>query len=130
MREIQEYFDKIKLKLMESEFIESFQVRNERIIITDGYIKIRGRLINGDIIELSEYCRYNKRIITQEYTFHWQDSTGKLIMRWDNANHHPEIKNFPHHVHIKEESNILPSNCESQQTVALLEKLNQLYFER
>lgn len=127
MNQIQDYFDKIKLKLVECELIESFQVRKERITTTDGYIRIRGNLSNGDIIEFSEYCRFHKKVITEEYTFHWQDSKGKLIRRWDNANHHPEIESFPHHVHLDEESKVLKAECYPQQTLLLLEKLEQLY---
>lgn len=127
MSQIQDYFDQIKLKLVESEIIESFQVRKERVTTTDGYVRIRGNLTNGDMIEFSEYCRFHKEVVTQEYTFHWQDPKGKLIKRWDNANHHPEVENFPHHVHINEESNISPSKGYLQQTLMLFETLEQLY---
>lgn len=127
MSQIQDYFDQIKLKLVESEIVESFQVRKEQVTTTDGYIRIRGGLTNGDIYEFSEYCRLQKKVVTQEYTFHWQDSKGKLIRRWDNANHHPEVKNFPHHVHTNEESDVLPSKGHLQQTLILFETLEQLY---
>lgn len=127
MIQIQDYFDEIKLKLVESEIIETFQVRKERITTTDGYIRIRGELTNGDIVEFSEYCKFHEEVITEEYTFHWQDSKGKLIRRWDNANHHPEIENFPYHVHVNEVSKVFPSECHPQQTLLLLEKLEQLY---
>ena len=33
------------------------------------------------------------------YAYHWQERSGKLIKRWDNAPHHKEILTFPHHVH-------------------------------
>ena len=32
----------------------------------------------------------------------------KLIKRWDNAAHHPEIKTFPHHLHDGAEDSIFP----------------------
>jgi len=38
------------------------------------------------------------------YSFHWQDAQGKLKQRWDNAPHHPELPNFPHHVHNQDRS--------------------------
>jgi hypothetical protein len=34
-----------------------------------------------------------------DYSYHWQDKEKRLITRWDNAPHHPEIETFPHHVH-------------------------------
>jgi hypothetical protein len=37
--------------------------------------------------------------LTRKYAYHWQDQTGKLIIRWDNA---PDwdVTTFPHHKHI------------------------------
>jgi hypothetical protein len=33
---------------------------------------------------------------------HYMDKTEGLIFRYDNANHHMEIKSFPHHKHTDE----------------------------
>jgi hypothetical protein len=30
---------------------------------------------------------------------HWQTQTGALLLRWDNAPHHPEIPTFPRYKH-------------------------------
>lgn len=127
MSQIQGYFDQIRLRLVESEIVEGFQVRKERITTTDGFIRIRGELTNGGVIEFSEYSKFHKKVVTEEYTFQWQSSKGRLIRRWDNANHHPEIESSPHHVHVDEESNVFPSEFYPQQTLGLLEKLEQLY---
>lgn len=35
----------------------------------------------------------------------------QLIKRWDNVQHFPNLPNFPHHVHINEESNVSVSVC-------------------
>jgi hypothetical protein len=32
-----------------------------------------------------------------------------LRKRWDNVAHYPNLPNFPHHIHIGEESNVEPS---------------------
>lgn len=44
-----------------------------------------------------------------KYSYHWQTKTGKIICRWDNAPHHPNIKTFPHHKHKGSKQNVLPS---------------------
>ena len=36
----------------------------------------------------------------RKYAYHWQDGGGNLIIRWDNAPHWPDIRTYPHHVHI------------------------------
>ncbi|SEH05824.1 toxin-antitoxin system TumE family protein [Candidatus Venteria ishoeyi] len=44
-----------------------------------------------------------KQIVLEEsnfkYAYHWQDHSGNLICRWDNAPHWPEIASYPHHKH-------------------------------
>jgi len=36
---------------------------------------------------------------TFKYAYHWQNRDGKLICRWDNSPHWPEVATYPHHKH-------------------------------
>lgn len=36
--------------------------------------------------------------------------TGKLVFRYDNAPHHPEIYTFPHHKHLGTDENLAPTD--------------------
>lgn len=45
----------------------------------------------------------------------------RLITRWDNAPHHPEIETFPHHIH--EGDNIKPTK--EPTFVEILEKVGE-----
>nr|VFK41855.1 MAG: hypothetical protein BECKSD772F_GA0070984_11075 [Candidatus Kentron sp. SD]VFK47761.1 MAG: hypothetical protein BECKSD772E_GA0070983_11055 [Candidatus Kentron sp. SD] len=38
-----------------------------------------------------------------KYAFHWQDATGQLLCRWENAPHWPETVTHPHHKHVMRE---------------------------
>lgn len=38
-----------------------------------------------------------------KYSYHWQSVDGQLLIRWDNAPHHPEIATHPNHKHAGEE---------------------------
>jgi len=44
----------------------------------------------------------------RKYAYHWQDSNGKLITRWDNA---PDwdVATFPHHKHVGRDNVVEPS---------------------
>jgi len=35
-----------------------------------------------------------------KYKYHYMTTKNELIFRYDNAKHHKELKNFPHHKHI------------------------------
>jgi len=39
------------------------------------------------------------------YSYHLQNNK-KLVRRWDNAPHWPEMKTFPHHVHLTGEKDV------------------------
>jgi len=81
--------------LTESEIIHNYELLN---ILQDEdfyYLKIKSHLTDGSILYIKIYlsdAEYN-------YSFHWQKEGGELIIRWDNAPHHKEIKTCPHHMH-------------------------------
>ncbi len=41
----------------------------------------------------------------------------QLLVRWDNALHHPHIATHPHHKHVDDEKNILESAERTLETV-------------
>ncbi len=49
---------------------------------------------------IKEYLFDNKE---RKYAYHWSDSRGEMICRWDNASHWIDIPTFPHHKHIGNE---------------------------
>ncbi|MEN8217328.1 MAG: DUF6516 family protein [Pseudomonadota bacterium] len=62
-------------------------------------------LTDDGLAEFVEYVNeVDGNIHLSKYSFHWQDAQGKLKQRWDNAPHHPELPNFPHHVHNQDRS--------------------------
>ena len=71
--------------------------------------RYRLQLENGSMIELTErMIEEGTSLKTTKYRYHWQDASGNLIKRWDNAPHHPEIHTHPHHVHEGSESHVKP----------------------
>jgi hypothetical protein len=66
-------------------------------------------MTDGGLLEIAEFFALEANTITVEnYKFHWQDSQGRLIKRWDNAPHHPEVESFPHHLHDGSEDKVIP----------------------
>lgn len=60
-------------------------------------LKIHARLINGWKLYVWEHATPKFR----RYAYHISKG-AELIIRWDNAPHHKQIKTFPHHKHIEE----------------------------
>ena len=85
------------LKLLKTKtFVESWVVLSQRVWNTGFYYKIRLILKDSSSLQATEYTDENER----NYSFHWQNRDGKLIIRWDNAPHHRHISTYPHHKHI------------------------------
>ena len=69
----------------------------------------------------------NQTCITESHRYQWMDKAKiQLRKRWDNVEHFPDLPNFPHHVHVLEESNVHPS--QSRNILEIIELIEQ-HFE-
>ncbi len=79
---------------------------DETVPRREGVIEGRLRFWDGSLLEFVEILVVRGFIVVKtDYTYHYQDSENRLIFRYDNAPHHPEVATFPHHKHILEGSN-------------------------
>ncbi len=53
----------------------------------------------------------------RKYAFHWQNGSGRLIARWDNAAHWPQIATHPHHKHVGEPEHVVASEATTLEEV-------------
>lgn len=63
------------------------------------------------------------------YSYYWLDAENKLKVGWDNAPHHAQMANFPHHKHIGQQDNVQPSyetSVEKVMTIVLAESETHL----
>ena len=95
------YFYTLKETARKFSFLKNFILLKEFINTSKGFIRFKLELKDGSEIHVFEYVKTPKEVI--DYSYHWQDKDKNLVMRWDNAPHHPELNNSPYHVHIKEQ---------------------------
>ena len=101
------YLAQVKARLISSAIVHTFETLKERATPINGYIRVRLRLHNGDVVEAAEYFEHEHHgLRTVDYRYHWVDAQQRLRRRWDSAPHHPEIPGFPHHMHDGSEDNI------------------------
>jgi len=107
----QDYLTEIKAKLIVSPIINTITLVKERALSDQGYIRARLTLSNGDFLEVVEFFKVKgDKCTTETYRYQWMDaSQTQLRKRWDNVEHFPNLPNFPHHVHVDEESNVSSS---------------------
>jgi len=95
-----------------------------------GVVQYRVRVLLQDdsLLQCVERVRQlSDGLVTEKYSFHWQSADGRLIRRWDNAPHHPEIVSFPHHVHDKDEGNVYAH--EALDVFGVLESIEKILAE-
>lgn len=118
-----EYLDSIKARLFTDALVGSVQVRRERVTEADGHIRARLEFADDSWLEFSEYFRREGEtdIEVVTYSYHWATAEGRLIQRWDNTPHFPELPGFPHHVHVGE-----PEGVESGSAVSIFSILDEI----
>ncbi|MBD2293981.1 hypothetical protein H6G06_10865 [Anabaena sphaerica FACHB-251] len=123
--ELQDYINTVKIKLATSRIIIKISIVEEKTLFERGYFRARLTLVNNDFLEIAEsFTIINGHFVTLGYRYQWMDEEKQnLRKRWDNVQHFPNLPNFPHHVHIIEESNVEASD--SRNILELIELIEQ-----
>lgn len=109
MKDAAEYLAHVKALIVMNHQVIHWAATREEAQRDAGLFRYRLMLLDGSVIEMFENFRImQNEVKVMKYSFHWQDSTGRLRMRWDNAPHHPEVTTHPHHVHAGSETNVMP----------------------
>ena len=109
MPTVAEYHQAVKARLIADPLVLQFDIQRERRTADDGYLRARLILDNREELEFSEYIRrIRAQVHVVTYSFHWTASDGKLVRRWDNAPHYPNLPRAPHHIHDGAHDNVLP----------------------
>ncbi|HHT9136274.1 MAG TPA: toxin-antitoxin system TumE family protein [Candidatus Wunengus sp. YC60] len=105
---ITEYVDEVKRLIDSIPFKLSTKIHVDNRGEVALYLK--GEIIFSDRSELhyKEYFIAIPVLRKVAYSYHYQDRDKKIIFRFDNAEHHLEIRTYPYHKHIK--GTIVPSN--------------------
>lgn len=100
MDSVAAYVAKVRRDIDESPWIIFSEIQFQQVDEWDVYIKGRLFLFGGLVLHVAEYSQIAKGDFHPlKYRFQLQDSQNRLIRRWDNAPHHPEISTHPNHCH-------------------------------
>jgi hypothetical protein len=64
-------------------------------------------LSDNSRLHIKEYCFQDR---SRKYSYHWKDTDGNLIIRWDNAEHWRDLPTYPHHKHTSSPQKVSPSD--------------------
>ena len=82
--------------------------------LEDEYLKVVIHLVDGSNLRVTE--EWEAGMLTN-YSYYWLTYDNRLKIGWDNAPHHAELANFPHHKHVGQQTDRQPSAETSLETV-------------
>jgi len=86
----------VKVENLQWEQDVDTEIVKAKIILTDGSnLRVSESIVDDLLVS---------------YSYYWLDECNRLIIGWDNAPHHKDIKTFPHHKHIRKKANVTKSN--------------------
>jgi len=98
---IEKYFEEIENLISYFEKIRSYTLTKKIYNDKQGFIS--GTIIFDDESQLEfvevKNVEFEEKI---KYRYHYMDKEKKIIFRYDNAEHHKNIKTYPHHKHLKD----------------------------
>lgn len=102
MRTIVQYFDLIT-SIAERSGAASIEIEFDQIDATSGAVDGTLYFYDGSRLEFTERVSIQgRRPIKTVYRYQYIGADS-AILRYDNAPHHPNLPNFPHHKHVGKE---------------------------
>lgn len=99
MHDVIQYFDLIS-DTVEFSFAESVELDFDRRDFSRGLVDGVAYFSDGSRLEFTEKIVVeSSRVKKQSYRYQYVQD-GKTIFRYDNADHHPNLPNYPHHKHV------------------------------
>lgn len=109
---IDEYFRELEKTVSECPYIINWEIYKDKRSLYIGFIEGKIEFIDQSKLYIMEFVDTNDGVERYKYKYQYQDDQNKMIFRYDMAPHFPEIKTFPHHKHVKAETeNIFESDA-------------------
>jgi cytochrome c peroxidase len=102
MKNVLQYFNLIA-SVVEGSRAESAEVEFDQIDQATGLVDGVLYFHDGSRLELTEAVAiHRRRPVKRAYRYEYVRA-GEAVFRYDNAAHHPDLPNFPHHKHVGQE---------------------------
>jgi hypothetical protein len=85
---------------LENAYVERYQ--EEILTPCRVNLRIRIRFSEGSLLELTEAVVVETELLRHlGYRYHFQNKENRLLFRYYNTPHFPELDGFPHHKHLE-----------------------------
>jgi hypothetical protein len=110
---IEDYFAQIRQTIDVCAVVQSFNVTYDKRATHEGFIRGEIYFIDGSMLHIREFVDVEIAIDRLMYTYHYADSSKKLVFRYDNTGHYKDLNlpTHPHHKHEGSEENVIASSA-------------------
>lgn len=96
---VDDYFAHLENVIDSSDLIRTKLIHKDKRSDQIGYLRADLYMHDGSVLYVREFVISHPEVTKDVYAYHYQDSFGRLIFRYDNARHFPQLPTFPHHKH-------------------------------
>jgi len=79
------------------EVVVSVEMLQHEVSLSGELFKCKAKLKDGSNLRILEKYRHDELVY---YSYYWLDDANELLVGWDCAPHHSQIRSFPHHKHV------------------------------
>jgi hypothetical protein len=118
---IEQYFQQIQALITAASIVQNSSMTYDMRGSFEGYIRGELYLIDGSILHVREYVDVEAAVERLTYAYHYTNTTGMLVFRYDNTDHHRKLNlpTHPHHKHEGSEINVVPSPAPDLATILI-----------
>lgn len=99
---IEQYFAQLEGIINTCDSVRAKSIYKETRSEYIGYFKAELRFQDDSSLYIREFVFARSGTLKYTYSYHCQDAGNRLIFRYDNTKHFPDLPNFPHHKHTPE----------------------------
>jgi len=125
--DITSYFRRINNWIARCRAIETQVVHAEKRTPVEGYLRGELGFKDGSRLHFRELVTTEPSTSLVSYTYQYMQADGKLIFRYDDTDHFPNLPGAPHHKHLGE-TEVIAVQPPSLQTV--LQEIEGLISKR
>ncbi len=99
---LRHYLEEVEaaVRNLQSAYVEQYQ--EEILAANRANLRVRIRFHEDFLLEVNEALVAEARTIEHlGYRYHYQDAQNRLVFRYDNTPHFPDLESFPHHKHTQ-----------------------------
>lgn len=110
---IEDYFQEVRDIIEACSVVQLSNVNYDSRSIYRGFMRGELKFSDGSVLYLREFVDVKTTIVREMYSYHYENASKNLILRYDNTRHHKKLNlpNYPHHKHDSSEDNVISSNA-------------------